>query len=206
MTRAFAFQGRRESSALGMSRGEGDGEQLGSDFVSEMGAFSSGSTEASSRRSSMSRPGPAAGVPSLETPLSPFRIQRPYSLISTDGEGNDTPILFLRQLVIDTNEDPEQDEERQSRLFFRPPRRGGIRTNSYGSSSSTQESEMSDSESGTITPESIATPPAQTRQASMSENALGIVSGKEETMLYESVRRLRTSISAQNAAEEQQGK
>ncbi|CEH19139.1 hypothetical protein CBOM_05810 [Ceraceosorus bombacis] len=86
---------------------------------------------------------------------------RPYSLISTDTDGGDTPIMKLRRLVVDT-----ETEGEEASLFFRPP---GTRSNSAPSSTRDVQSPRSspDRESRTSTPPVPELTPAQAHAANI---------------------------------------
>ncbi|PWN41725.1 hypothetical protein IE81DRAFT_324215 [Ceraceosorus guamensis] len=86
---------------------------------------------------------------------------RPYSLISTDTDGGDTPIMKLRRLVVDT-----ETEGEEASLFFRPP---GTRSNSAPSSTRDVQSPRSspDRESRNGTPPVPELTPAQAHAANI---------------------------------------
>lgn len=140
-------------SALGFISGE---ERPGTktEFVSGLDAISSGWTESSSVRSSLNKKRkPVPKLDALDSLLASHAPHRPYSLISTDTDGNDTPILGLRRLVVDTSEGDEE-RERQSRFFFRPPTAGGTRI-SPTSSSITQDAQNDQGEQSPATTTSV---------------------------------------------------
>jgi ribosome assembly protein YihI (activator of Der GTPase) len=115
------------TTGLGLSP---EADKGGPTFVSGLSALPEGWLSRESERSSSSskrKPVPPldlsliAGADStLDSPLPSFHDNnRPYSLISTDTEGCDTPIVRLRRLVVDTKES-EEDQDAQNQLFFRP--------------------------------------------------------------------------------------
>ncbi|UZJ56018.1 hypothetical protein CBS101457_005338 [Exobasidium rhododendri] len=206
--RASTTQYRTELTALGFfTGGYGDmNDRLESEFVSELGAFSSGWTETSSQRSSLSRPRsrvPCAGSLALvdsDVILDTFSTSdghRSYSLISNDAEGNDTPILQLQQLIVDTNEAEEFDRERQDQLFFRPLDDPGARMRAAASHHRPGSEHNPDRGSNAMTPSTTASS-LQTPQPSRNGDALHVVlhDGEEDMRLADEMyRRLRRTSS-----------
>lgn len=129
----------RRASALGLIPGAGRDSP---EFTACLDAISSDSTEASSMRISTSRrrkPVPhldfsavAEGESTMDSTLPSLQTghRRPYSLISTDTEANDTPIVRLQNFVVDTKENIEEDSMKQSQFFFRPLNENGTRISS----------------------------------------------------------------------------
>jgi len=128
-----------------LSEQDGDGPP----FVAGLNAISPTWTRVDSATSSASnkrKPMPpldlsaiANAEATLDSPLPSFHENhRPYSLISTDTEGNDTPIVRLRRLIVDTQES-EEDHDKQSRLFFRHIPAGDVYVSSSGSVSPERE-------------------------------------------------------------------
>lgn len=142
----------RRVSALGLIPGAGRDSP---EFTAGLNAISSSWTEASSTRTSTSRrrkpvpqldlSGLAGGDSTMESTLPSLRtnnhLHRPYSLISTDDEANDTPIVRLQNFVVDTKENNEEETMKQSQLFFRPLNENGTTRISPRTESSGQEIE-----------------------------------------------------------------